>query len=146
MFYCLRFDTSLFVASYDSQGYGGGILTSSTRDCLFLDSVSPWVGFGWNIQTSPSPRIPTWRSCLSCCVNNFYLSVATEIFLYALPRNRRDSICNAFLIQSYSFLWKRVPTIRRPAAAPSVLPRERAQRSPAQQVGRFQLSGVMSHY
>jgi hypothetical protein len=24
-FYCLGFETSLFVASYDSQGYGGGI-------------------------------------------------------------------------------------------------------------------------
>jgi hypothetical protein len=23
--YCLRFETSLFVVSYDSQGYGGGI-------------------------------------------------------------------------------------------------------------------------
>jgi hypothetical protein len=23
--YCLRFETSLFVASYDSQGHGGGI-------------------------------------------------------------------------------------------------------------------------
>jgi hypothetical protein len=29
IFYCLRFETSLFVASYDSQGYGGGI-----RSCL----------------------------------------------------------------------------------------------------------------
>jgi hypothetical protein len=25
IFYCLRYETSLFVASYDSQGYGGGI-------------------------------------------------------------------------------------------------------------------------
>jgi hypothetical protein len=25
IFYCLRFETSLFIASYDSQGYGGGI-------------------------------------------------------------------------------------------------------------------------
>jgi hypothetical protein len=25
IFYCLRFETSVFVASYDSQGYGGGI-------------------------------------------------------------------------------------------------------------------------
>jgi hypothetical protein len=25
IFYCLRFETSLFVASYDSRGYGGGI-------------------------------------------------------------------------------------------------------------------------
>jgi hypothetical protein len=28
IFYCLRFETSLFVASYDSQGHGGGILPS----------------------------------------------------------------------------------------------------------------------
>jgi hypothetical protein len=27
IFYCLRFETSLFVASYDSQGHGGGIQT-----------------------------------------------------------------------------------------------------------------------
>jgi hypothetical protein len=25
IFYCLRFETSLFVASYDYQGHGGGI-------------------------------------------------------------------------------------------------------------------------
>jgi hypothetical protein len=25
IFYCLRFETSLFAASYDSQGHGGGI-------------------------------------------------------------------------------------------------------------------------
>jgi hypothetical protein len=25
IFYCLRFETFLFVASYESQGYGGGI-------------------------------------------------------------------------------------------------------------------------
>jgi hypothetical protein len=29
IFYCLRFQTSLFVASYDSQGHGGGILACS---------------------------------------------------------------------------------------------------------------------
>jgi hypothetical protein len=31
IFYCLRFETSLFVASYDSQGYGGGI-----QPCLHM--------------------------------------------------------------------------------------------------------------
>jgi hypothetical protein len=32
IFYCLRFETSLFVASYDSQGHGGGIrLTNESR-------------------------------------------------------------------------------------------------------------------
>jgi hypothetical protein len=25
IFYCLRFETFLFIASYDSQGHGGGI-------------------------------------------------------------------------------------------------------------------------
>jgi hypothetical protein len=56
------------------------------------------------------------------------------------------SVCSALLPQSYSLLWKRVATIRRPAAALSVLPCERAQRGLAQQMGRLQLSGVISQY
>jgi hypothetical protein len=36
MFYCLRFETSLFVASYDSQGYGGGIDPASRWDTVIL--------------------------------------------------------------------------------------------------------------
>jgi hypothetical protein len=32
IFYCLRFETSLFVTSYDSQGHGGGIRPRSTRE------------------------------------------------------------------------------------------------------------------
>jgi hypothetical protein len=35
IFYCLRLETSLFVASYDSQGYGGGIQPR-------LSSKPPW--------------------------------------------------------------------------------------------------------
>jgi hypothetical protein len=35
IFYCLRFDTSFFVASYDSQGHGGGI-----RPCLHTGVTS----------------------------------------------------------------------------------------------------------
>jgi hypothetical protein len=38
IFYCLRFETSIFVASYDSQGYGGCI-----RHCLH-------TGFFWFVQ------------------------------------------------------------------------------------------------
>jgi hypothetical protein len=39
IFYCLRFETSLFIASYDSQGHGGGIQLRlhtglSLSDCL----------------------------------------------------------------------------------------------------------------
>jgi hypothetical protein len=32
--YCLRFETCLFVASYDSQGYGGGIRPRLHTGCL----------------------------------------------------------------------------------------------------------------
>jgi hypothetical protein len=38
IFYCLRFETSLFVASYDSQGYGGGIDPASTREFVASSS------------------------------------------------------------------------------------------------------------
>jgi hypothetical protein len=35
IFYCLRFETSLFVASYDSQRHGGGIRTRlHTGECI----------------------------------------------------------------------------------------------------------------
>jgi hypothetical protein len=36
--YCLRFEASLLVASYDSQGYGGGI-----RLCLHAGTIPPMV-------------------------------------------------------------------------------------------------------
>jgi hypothetical protein len=35
IFYCLAFETSLLIASYDSQGYGGGI-----RPCLHTACLS----------------------------------------------------------------------------------------------------------
>jgi hypothetical protein len=39
IFYCLRFETSIFVASYDSQGYGGGIRTRLHTGELLSDSL-----------------------------------------------------------------------------------------------------------
>jgi hypothetical protein len=49
IFYCLRFETSLLVASYDSQGHGGGIrprlhtgtLISETNYALYSLGVNP---------------------------------------------------------------------------------------------------------
>jgi hypothetical protein len=46
IFYCLRFETSLFVASYDSQGYGGGIrsrLHAGYCLCFHLESAGVFV-------------------------------------------------------------------------------------------------------
>lgn len=70
----------------------------------------------------------------------------TETFLYALLRHRCDSLYNALLMQLYLLLWKHVPTIHHPTAVSSMLPQECAQQSPTQQMGRLQLSSVMSHY
>jgi hypothetical protein len=41
VFYCLRFETSLVVASYDSQGHGGGI-----RPHLHTGKMMPAYEFG----------------------------------------------------------------------------------------------------
>jgi hypothetical protein len=40
IFYCLRFETSLFVASYDSQGHGGGIRSLHTGHFCYIEE---WV-------------------------------------------------------------------------------------------------------
>jgi hypothetical protein len=49
--HCLRFETSLFVASYDSQGYGGGIrprlhtgLSVSSVSHPLKTALSNWIG------------------------------------------------------------------------------------------------------
>jgi hypothetical protein len=48
IFYCLRFETSLFVASYDSQGHGGGIRPRLHTGWIELPQLSsfftPWHG------------------------------------------------------------------------------------------------------
>jgi hypothetical protein len=52
VFYCLRFETSLFVASYDSQGHGGGI-----RPHLHTGFI-PFITSGRTERKSPPPAIP----------------------------------------------------------------------------------------
>jgi hypothetical protein len=55
IFYCLRFETSLFAASYDSQGHGGGIrscLHTGNKIRLFvnktvLKSIYPFLPFSF---------------------------------------------------------------------------------------------------
>jgi hypothetical protein len=48
IFYCLRFETSLFVASYDSQGYGGGIRPRLHTGGISLNSLH---GFLYRLGT-----------------------------------------------------------------------------------------------
>jgi hypothetical protein len=63
IFYCLRFETFLFVASYDSQGYGGGIRfrlhteSWSTRDSSQNRS---YITTDDQSASLSSSKAPTW--------------------------------------------------------------------------------------
>jgi hypothetical protein len=91
IFYCLRFETSLFVAFYDSQGYGGGIRprvhTGNTHICQSsrpkLASRRPDI----KLYTSSFLGLSS-KHVFRCCVDRLHLAVVTQTFLYALPRNR----------------------------------------------------------
>jgi hypothetical protein len=45
IFYCLRFETSLFVASYDLQGHGGGIRPRLHMGLTMSECSPPWSRF-----------------------------------------------------------------------------------------------------
>jgi hypothetical protein len=72
VFYCLRFETSLFVASYDSQGHAGGIQSPDSND-LLCPFHKPWA------QTAQKTQL------LYCCVwalpSNGCLSSSTILAL-----------------------------------------------------------------
>jgi hypothetical protein len=52
IFYCLRFETFLFVTSYDSQGYGGGI-----QPCLHMGARQHQHKIGYINQTQHEPSV-----------------------------------------------------------------------------------------
>jgi hypothetical protein len=61
IFYCLRFEYSFFVASYDSQGYGGGIRTRLHMGLYYrfvINYVSPFYNFVKTEQRSPLITVP----------------------------------------------------------------------------------------
>jgi hypothetical protein len=81
IFYCLRFETSLFVASYDSHGHGGGIrhgshrkhvshvrlrvhwsVTSSGRGADVIESTASSTVAYWTVFTEPLPRNASIKS------------------------------------------------------------------------------------
>jgi hypothetical protein len=65
IFYCLTFETSLFVASYDSQGHGGGIrsrLHTGVSCTLVLCRLI-------------IPRHGPHGKHVSCVINNVFLLV-----------------------------------------------------------------------
>jgi hypothetical protein len=69
---CLRFETSLFVASYDSQGYGGGIRPRLHTGDLFQRSPLSFY--------NPSVRTAEKTQPFYCCLNSSSRKCVYSIF------------------------------------------------------------------
>jgi hypothetical protein len=87
--YCLRFETSLFVASYDSQSYGGGIRPHLHTRWLSRLTCTPDVGSRRTGERSPpsigfspylsNPLPSITGETVHCCLGNSrHLAVTAE--------------------------------------------------------------------
>jgi hypothetical protein len=97
--YCLRFETSLFVASCDSQGYGGGIRPRLHTGLWFSATWGPhYIASGRSQQETPFPNnssivieVCLPRRCIETVVL-LLLPACTfpqELFTGSLPSNER---------------------------------------------------------
>jgi hypothetical protein len=75
IFYCLRFETSLFVASYDSQGHGGGIRPSAGLGSLLY---SPWVDTTENTTPNNCFIVAVGGCLVIARISLTYLSAVTK--------------------------------------------------------------------
>jgi hypothetical protein len=116
-------------------------LLCSVIFCLPSVSSLPEVGSGRTVWRPPPSTVELLHSLLLLC---FGVSLPCEQKRFCI----RCLGIDVTLYATHCFFSRirRVPTLRLPAAAPSALPRKPAQRSLAQQMGRLQVSGVMSHY
>jgi hypothetical protein len=87
VFYCLRFESSLFVASYDSQGHGGGI---RPRLHMGADSTSQLKS---SLQTLWTDDAENTVSLLfgKACLQRRY--IATEVTLLLLAYSLPPGMC-----------------------------------------------------
>jgi hypothetical protein len=122
IFYCLWFDTSLFVASYDSQGYGGGIWP-----CLHKVKLTFRLTVGQSVSWCPASSgahdqifINVWqlRSCFCEApslkrgrVSLLYmlLVLASTVFSGPTPLE----LATIFYCLSFETYFSSPPTIRR---------------------------------
>jgi hypothetical protein len=73
IFYCLRFETSLFVTSYDSQGHDGGIWPRLQTGTLWLQLVSLY-NLGMSCTENNIPKNTSVVACLFVAVKTCLFS------------------------------------------------------------------------
>jgi hypothetical protein len=124
LFYCLSFETSPFVTSYDSQGHGGGIRPRLHTGLNSLFSWSLLYNLGTNCIENTAPNasiVARLFVATDTCLLRHWLTLATQTTLSPL------------FLHVYSLPWARVcHTI--------------AQQWPDPFVPLFWLSAVMSQY
>jgi hypothetical protein len=120
IFYCLRFETSLFVASYDSRGYGGGIRprlhTGLNYDLNFVALIIPRHGptenttllllrVCWGFHVIVNEPVH-W--CTGCCLATAVVSLFVSRFLpnsWSVRRNiKRRLVFMLLLLYSVGFV------------------------------------------
>jgi hypothetical protein len=69
IFYCLRFETFLFVASYDSQGPCGGFRPRLHTGQVTLRLCLPFITSGRTEYKSPPPAVLLYSVLIRCCGN-----------------------------------------------------------------------------
>jgi hypothetical protein len=86
IFYCLRFETSFFIASYDLQGYGGGIRPHlhTGSDWLELPNCPTYKISAQTMQKTPFLCCGSITSVGTCL---FATALAYLLFSRSLPSN-----------------------------------------------------------
>jgi hypothetical protein len=101
IFYCLTLDTSLFVASYDSQGYSGGIRPRHhTRWDFILIWTTSYIAYQYPRKrlVIPQRRVGFQESIsVETCFST--RSLAMHLHIRVFYRNRRQGVNLIHLVQ-----------------------------------------------
>jgi hypothetical protein len=89
IFYCLRIETSLFVASYDSQGYGGGIRPSLHKGFLCFQ-----VQLQNYVTTDGQSASLSWNKAPICGLRPdfHYCQIIASLFIWGALSNERAGV------------------------------------------------------
>jgi hypothetical protein len=107
IFYCLRFETSLFVASYDSQGYGGSIRPRLHTGVIWTSESESYITTDGQYASLSWIKAPIWnlRPDLYYC-----LTVVGLLIFCALSDGRTGlSFTVAAGPRQRSNFWVRIP-------------------------------------